>query len=102
VGYRLQTRTQNGASGDRKIELLLWPHLDMPPRAGAQTYPTLSNVADFKVRVLDAQGNWQTRWPILTAGGAAPVAIPNGLEVAVTLSSGETVTRMFAMRGSSS
>ena len=101
VGYRLQARPPAGTA-DRKIELLLWPQLDMPPRAGPEAYAALSNVADLKLRVLDAQGNWQTRWPVPTAGGAAPVALPNGLEVAITLSSGETVTRLFAMRGSQS
>jgi general secretion pathway protein J len=99
VGYRLQARAANGAA-DRKLELVLWPQLDMPPRAAPQTYPTLSNVTDFKLRAMDAQGNWQTRWPVPTAGGTAQAAIPNGLEVSVTLASGETVTRLFAMRGS--
>jgi general secretion pathway protein J len=94
VGYRLR---------ERKVELVLWPQLDMPPRATSQAFTALPNISDIKLRAMDAQGNWQPRWPVPgspAAGGAAAGALPNALELSVTLASGETVTRLFAMRGS--
>jgi general secretion pathway protein J len=91
VGYRLR---------ERRVELLLWPHPDMAPRTAPQVFPVLSNVADFSVRALDARGNWQTRWPAAanSAASVAPEYSPALVELNVTLSSGETLTRLFAMR----
>lgn len=94
IGYRLR---------ERKVELVLWPHLDMPPRATSQAFSALPNISDIKLRAMDAQGAWQARWPVPgspAAGGASAGALPNALEISVTLASGETVTRLIAMRGS--
>ena len=91
VGYRLR---------EGRVELVLWPHPDMAPRTAQQVFPVLSNVADFRIRALDARGNWQARWPALsnTPGSAAGEYSPTLVELSVTLSSGETLTRLFAMR----
>lgn len=94
VGYRLR---------EGKVELVLWPQLDMPPRAALQAFTALPRIGDMRVRAMDAQGNWQARWPVPgtpAAGGAAAGALPNALELSITLPSGEVVTRLFAMRGS--
>jgi general secretion pathway protein J len=91
VGYRLR---------DGSVELLLWPHPDMAPRTAPQVFPVLSHVADFTVRALDARGNWQMRWPAVSnsASSAAIEYSPSLVELSITLSSGETLTRLFAMR----
>jgi general secretion pathway protein J len=93
IAYRLK---------DNTLELLLMPHLDMPPRGAATAYAALDGVQGFSARALDSAGNWQPRWPVpgtAAQSGAAAGALPNGIEVAVTLQSGETLTRMFALRG---
>lgn len=93
IAYRLK---------DSTLELMLWPHLDMPPRGTATPYAALDGVQGFGVRALDSAGNWQQRWPVpgtAAQSGAAAGALPNGIEVSVTLQSGETYTRIFAIRG---
>lgn len=91
VGYRLR---------DGRVEMLLWSHLDAAPRATPQVFPALPNVSDFKVRLLDARANWQTRWPMVDnqTGSSAKEVAPELVEMSVTLKSGETITRLFAMR----
>ncbi len=89
VGYRAR---------DGRVDLVLWPHPDAAPRSSAQAYAALGGVADLKLRALDARGNWQPRWP-LAAAGAAAETFPAAVELTLTLRSGESVTRLFAMRG---
>lgn len=93
IAYRLK---------DNKLELMVWPHLDMPPRGAATAYAALEGVTAFSVRALDSAGNWQPRWPApgtAAQGGATAGALPNGVEVTVTLESGEMFARIFALRG---
>lgn len=85
IGYRLQ----QGA-----IILLRWPYPDQAPRAEAIRYPLLEGVREFRLRHLDGYGNWLDQWP---PGGQAG-ALPMALEVAVTLVSGEKITRVFALQ----
>jgi general secretion pathway protein J len=91
VGYRLR---------EGRVELLLWPHPDMAPRTVPQVFPVLTHVADFSIRALDAHGNWQTRWPAVSSSAASAAAeySPSLVELSITLSSGEVLTRLFAMR----
>jgi general secretion pathway protein J len=91
VGYRLR---------EGRVELLLWPHPDMAPRTVPQVFPVLTHVADFSIRALDARGNWQTRWPSVSSSAASAAAeySPSLVELSITLSSGEVLTRLFAMR----
>lgn len=81
-----------------KLELIVWPHPDMAPRGTPTRYVALENVQAFSVRALDNNGSWQTRWPAVAAGGNTP-ALPNGIEVTLTLQGGESFTRIFAVRG---
>lgn len=85
IGYRLQ----KGA-----IILLRWPFPDQAPRAEPTRYPLLEGVAEFRLRHLDNNGNWQEQWP---PGGQIGV-LPKALEVALTLSSGEKIIRVFALQ----
>lgn len=83
IGYRLQQGS---------IMLLRWPFPDQAPRATPIRYPLLEGVREFRLRHLDASGNWQDQWP---PGGQAGIR-PMALEVTVVLSSGEKVVRVFA------
>ncbi len=85
VGYRLR---------HGKVEMLSWAILDQAPRSRPEAYQALGGVAKFELRYLDAAGNWQLQWPLPGQLANQP---PNALEVSLTLGSGETVKRMFAL-----
>ena len=53
----------------------------------------LDKVKTFALRFLDGAGQWQLSWP----QGAEAAQLPRGVEVTITLESGETVTRLFAL-----
>jgi general secretion pathway protein J len=95
VGYRLT---------DEKLEWLWWPALDQAPRTTPAAYPALSNVTQAKWRALPAGGsaNWQTDWPAAPSNCArvekGAAIFPAALELSLTLTTGETITRVFALR----
>ena len=84
VGYRLHGET---------LELLTWAALDQAPRSRPEINPALKEVTQFALRYLDRNGNWQTQWPL---PGQSP-GLPAALEASITLRSGETVQRIFAL-----
>ncbi|WP_374536407.1 type II secretion system minor pseudopilin GspJ [Chitinimonas taiwanensis] len=84
LGYRLREGT---------LELLLWPTLDLAPRSAPTALPLLEKVASFQVRFLDAGGQWQLAWP----QGPSAGQLPRGVELVLTLQSGETITRLFVL-----
>ena len=85
IGYRLEQGT---------IVMLRWSVLDQPPRAKPVRYPLLEGVSEFKLRYLDGSGNWQQQWPL----AGQTTGLPAGAEIALTLVSGEKITRMFALQ----
>jgi general secretion pathway protein J len=85
IGYRLQQGT---------IILLRWPFPDQAPLTEPLRYPLLEDVREFHLRHLDLNGNWLDQWPI----GSQADTLPMALEVAVTLASGEKITRVFALQ----
>lgn len=85
IGYRLE----QGA-----IVMLRWPSLDQPPRVKPVRYPVLEGVREFKLRYLDRDGIWQLQWQYPTD----PTRLPVATEVTLTLVSGETITRLFALQ----
>lgn len=85
IGYRLERDT---------LLLLRWPFPDQAPRTVAARYPLLEGVREFRLRHLDASGNWLPHWPLAGQPGSLPVA----LEVAVTLAGGEKIVRVFALQ----
>jgi general secretion pathway protein J len=90
LGYRVKQGT---------IEELVWPVLDQGPRTVPSVYPLLGGVSTFTLRYLDGRNNgWQTSWPPLTSGPAQPQSIPKAVEVALTLESGETITRLLLLK----
>lgn len=85
IAYRWENST---------IWLLRSPALDAAPASKAVRYPLLENVREFKLRYLDSENVWQIKWPL--AAGAA--TLPRALEVALTRSSGEKITRIFVLQ----
>jgi len=84
IGYRLE----HGA-----IVMLRWPSLDQPPRVKPVRYPVLEGVREFKLRYLDKSGIWQLQWQYPDL-----IKMPVAAEVALTLVSGEVITRIFALQ----
>jgi general secretion pathway protein J len=80
VGYRLF---------DGKIEVLVWPALDLAPGSIPEVYEAMSGVGSFNAKFGES-GSWSQNWE-----NDAP---PRGVEVTVALKSGETVRRIFALR----
>lgn len=84
VGYRLHGET---------LELLTWTALDQAPRSRPEINPALQDVTRFELRYLDRNGNWQTQWPLPDQDPGLPTAV----EASITLRTGETVQRIFAL-----
>lgn len=75
-----------------RVERLAWPAADSAPRAEPVATPVLEAVRALEFRFL-VGGEWQPDWGLPGAGTVLPAAV----EVAVTLESGERVTRLVAL-----
>lgn len=84
IGYRLRAGN---------LEVLYWPALDNPADAAATAYVLASNVAAVRLAYLDTAGTWRARWPVF-----GEPAIPRGLQITVTLASGEHIERWMALQ----
>lgn len=76
------------------IVMLRWPALDQAPRTTPIRYPLLEGVHEFKLRYLDSSNNWQKQWPL----AGATSAMPSAVEINLTLTGGENITRIFALQ----
>ena len=85
VGYRLR---------EGKLEYLVWPSPDGVPGVPPAAYVALEHVAAVQWQALDADGRWVSAWP---AGGAAS-ALPRAISVRLTLTGGDEVSRILALR----
>ncbi len=85
IGYRLERGS---------IVLLRWPELDQSPRIQPVRYPVLEDVRAFSLRYLDRDGVWQGQWQFPTD----LTKLPYATEVTLTLTSGEVITRVFALQ----
>jgi general secretion pathway protein J len=86
VGYRLR---------GGMVELLTWNVLDQAPTSVPRANGVLHGVQAMELRYLDRRGQSHATWPPAGLRDAA-TAIPAGVELAVTLTSGERITRLFA------
>ena len=87
--HRLGYRLQNGT-----VELLAWSVLDQAPRTAPLVVAVLRDVTAMELRYLDPRGQWHLAWP--PPGVPTPEsALPAGVEVALTLASGERVVRLL-------
>ena len=85
IGYRLDQGS---------IVMLRWPALDQAPRVKPVRYPVLEGVREIKFRYLDKNKIWQLQWQYPTLLNNLPIAI----ELTLTLTSDEAITRVFALR----
>ncbi len=85
LGYRMRGGT---------VELLAWTVLDQGPRTEPVVIAALRDVSSMAVRFLDRRGQWQSRWPPPGAASAQK-AVPAGVEVTLTLASGERIVRLL-------
>jgi general secretion pathway protein J len=83
VGYRLREGT---------VEYLLWPYGGDAGAPPAAAYAVLDNVAELRLSALRDDGTWAPVWP------AGSQALPRALAVELALTSGERVTRLFALK----
>ncbi len=88
IGYRFEQGS---------IVLLRWPFPDQAPLTVPLRYTLLEGVRDFHLRHLDINGNWLEYWPVSAQPASLP-SLPMALEVAITLASGEKITRVFALQ----
>lgn len=79
---------------NKAIVLLHWDSLDQASHSIPQRYPLLEGVSEFKLRYMDQVGNWYPQWPISNIG----LELPAATEVSLTLTSGEHLTRIFALQ----
>lgn len=93
IGYRVHNNT---------LELVIWPALDQAPRTVPATWTALRNVRELRWRALDTSGVWQNDWPAAPGSCGAPAPgvgiYPLALEVSLTLTSGESISRRIALR----
>jgi general secretion pathway protein J len=88
AGERIGYRLREGA-----IEIAYWPHLDNPAGTSPAVYPLVENIAQWRLEYLTDSGAWRERWPWLSEP-----AIPRAVRVGLTLGTGETIERAFALR----
>ncbi len=86
---RIAFRFERGA-----IVMLHWPGLDQAPSINPARNTLLEGIREFKLRYLDHGNNWQEIWPPAGAISGTPSAV----EIKITLTSGENVTRIFALQ----
>lgn len=93
IGYRLSGNV---------VEMLQWPALDAAPRSTPQAFPALGDVRTFNLRTLDQSGVWRNEWPAAPTTciqrETAASTFPGAIELTLNLATGETITRVFAIR----
>ena len=85
LGYRLRAGV---------VELLSWNGLDQGPQTAPRVSALLRGITALDLRYLDRRGQWSLSWPRADAT-AAVTAIPAGIEVTLTLASGQRITRLL-------
>ena len=85
IGYRLRGGV---------VEMLYWNALEVAPRSEPRVVAVLFNVSALDLRYLDRRGQWYGAWPPAGTNNP-PTEIPAGIEVGVTLLTGERITRLF-------
>jgi hypothetical protein len=76
------------------VELLSWSGLDQGPRGEPRPTVVLRDVAALSLNYVDRSGARHAVWPPADASDG-DVEIPAGVEVGLTLSSGERITRLL-------
>jgi len=88
AGQRIGYRLRNGS-----IEVLYWPHLDVPADVEPVAYALAGGIARFDIGYLDGRGGWHDHWPFLGES-----AVPRAVRITLTLDDGATVERWITLR----
>ena len=88
AGQRIGYRLRNGA-----VEVLYWPHLDLPAGVAPAAYALAGGIARFDVAYLDGRGGWHDHWPMLGES-----VVPRAVRIVLTLDDGATVERWITLR----
>jgi len=86
IGYRL--------NDEQKIELWVWPGLDVAPDTVPARYTLLGGVKLFELQYLNSALAWVEAWP----SSAADPPIPRAVRLRIVLASDEEIVRVFALR----
>ncbi|WP_269530757.1 type II secretion system minor pseudopilin GspJ [Chitinimonas sp. BJYL2] len=78
---------------DGKLELLIWDALDLAPRSAPTALALLEGVDALSLRFLDRSGQWYLAWP----QGQQAAQTPRAVEIKLTLTGGDTITRLFVL-----
>jgi general secretion pathway protein J len=87
AGQRIAYRLRDGG-----LEVVYWPTLDRS-REESTAYRLVDGVAGFRVEHFASTGQWMTAWPRF-----GEPALPRAVRVLLTLASGETIERWFALQ----
>jgi len=83
IGYRVR---------EAALEVVYWPTLDRS-RDESTAYRLVDGVAGFRVDHLASSGQWIGGWPRF-----GEPALPRAVRILLTLASGETIERWFALQ----
>lgn len=86
-------RVGYGINGARQIEWWVWPVLDRTADTLPTRYAVLDGVKRFRLQYLGPAHSWSGAWPTAPGDPALPLTV----RLEVTLDSGETVVRVFAV-----
>ena len=84
VGYRLR---------GGQLEQMIWPALDLAPGSEPQAVPLLTGITSLLVHYVTRDGSRHAMWPLAGVDAVFPAA----LEMTLQLTSGEQITRLFAL-----
>ena len=84
IGYRLRGHA---------VEIAYWPRVDNAIDIQPAVYNLVDGVARFRIAYLGRAGAWRDSWPV-----QGESVLPRAVRVELTLDSGESVERWFALR----
>ena len=84
IGYRLR---------DGVVEVLYWPHLDLPASVAPSAYVLAGGIDRFEMAYLDRRGAWHDRWPRLGES-----TLPRAVRILLTLDDGNSVERWITLQ----
>lgn len=78
---------------DRRIELWLWPALDVAGGRLPERYTVLEGVSTFELQYLDPLLSWVNAWPLQ----AQDPPVPKAVRLRIVLESGEEIVRIIGL-----
>ena len=88
---------------DDTLTRISWPYVDRAQDSQAIETELLNNIQEVSIRVMDAQNEWQTSWPINTSSsptpGVPPSDLPIAIEVTLKLHDWGDIVRLYRIAG---